>query len=81
MSAAPLRTEKSMKYVVCVPDGCADEPCDDLDGRTPLDVAMSNPSRPRPKTAALLRTYLDAAPPAVRAALSPATRPCPAASS
>ena len=28
-----------MKYVVCVPDGCADEPCDELDGRTPLDVA------------------------------------------
>jgi 2,3-bisphosphoglycerate-independent phosphoglycerate mutase len=28
-----------MKYVVCVPDGCADEPFDGLDGRTPLDVA------------------------------------------
>ncbi|HKY13546.1 MAG TPA: hypothetical protein VJM33_01385, partial [Microthrixaceae bacterium] len=28
-----------MKYVVCVPDGCADEPCDELDGRTPLEVA------------------------------------------
>jgi 2,3-bisphosphoglycerate-independent phosphoglycerate mutase len=28
-----------MKYVVCVPDGCADEPCDELGGRTPLDVA------------------------------------------
>lgn len=28
-----------VKYVVCVPDGCADEPCDDLDGRTPLEVA------------------------------------------
>lgn len=28
-----------MKYVVCVPDGCADEPCDDLGGRTPLEVA------------------------------------------
>lgn len=27
------------KYVVCVPDGCADEPCDDLGGRTPLEVA------------------------------------------
>ena len=28
-----------MKYVVCVPDGCADEPVDDLGGRTPLEVA------------------------------------------
>ena len=28
-----------MKYVVCVPDGCADEPLDALGGRTPLDVA------------------------------------------
>ena len=28
-----------MKYVVCVPDGAADEPVDELGGRTPLDVA------------------------------------------
>src|SRR4051812_6213009 len=28
-----------MKYVVCVPDGCADEPVDELDGKTPLEVA------------------------------------------
>ena len=28
-----------MKYVVCVPDGCADEPVDELDGRTPLEAA------------------------------------------
>lgn len=28
-----------MKYVVCVPDGCADEPVDQLAGRTPLEVA------------------------------------------
>jgi 2,3-bisphosphoglycerate-independent phosphoglycerate mutase len=28
------------KYVVCVPDGCADEPLDELDGRTPLEVAV-----------------------------------------
>jgi 2,3-bisphosphoglycerate-independent phosphoglycerate mutase len=28
-----------MKYVVCVPDGCADEPFDGLGGRTPLEVA------------------------------------------
>ena len=28
-----------MKYVVCVPDGCADEPLGELDGRTPLEVA------------------------------------------
>ena len=28
-----------MKYVVCVPDGCADEPLDALGGRTPLEAA------------------------------------------
>ena len=28
-----------MKYVVCVPDGCADEPLAELGGRTPLEVA------------------------------------------
>jgi 2,3-bisphosphoglycerate-independent phosphoglycerate mutase len=28
-----------MKYVICVPDGCADEPHADLGGRTPLEVA------------------------------------------
>lgn len=28
-----------MKYVVCIPDGCADEPVDSLGGRTPLEVA------------------------------------------
>jgi 2,3-bisphosphoglycerate-independent phosphoglycerate mutase len=28
-----------MKYVVCVPDGCADEPLPALEGRTPLEVA------------------------------------------
>ena len=28
-----------MKYVVCVPDGCADEPVDALDGLTPLQAA------------------------------------------
>ncbi len=28
-----------MKYVICVPDGCADEPFDELGGRTPLEVA------------------------------------------
>lgn len=28
-----------MKYVVCVPDGCADEPIDSLGGRTPLEAA------------------------------------------
>lgn len=28
-----------MKYVVLVPDGCADEPFDGFDGRTPLQVA------------------------------------------
>jgi 2,3-bisphosphoglycerate-independent phosphoglycerate mutase len=28
-----------VKYVVCIPDGCADEPVDQLGGRTPLEVA------------------------------------------
>src|SRR5919197_6151948 len=28
-----------MKYVVLVPDGCADEPVAELDGRTPLEAA------------------------------------------
>lgn len=28
-----------MKYVVCVPDGCADEPLPELGDRTPLEVA------------------------------------------
>ena len=28
-----------MKHVVCVPDGCADEPLDELGGRTPLEAA------------------------------------------
>jgi 2,3-bisphosphoglycerate-independent phosphoglycerate mutase len=28
-----------MKYVVLVPDGCADEPIPELDGRTPLEAA------------------------------------------
>src|SRR5688572_25515895 len=28
-----------MKYVICVPDGCADEPVDALGGRTPLEAA------------------------------------------
>ncbi len=32
-------TTGAMKYVVCVPDGCSDEPSDALDGRTPLEVA------------------------------------------
>lgn len=28
-----------VKYVVCVPDGCADEPLEELGGKTPLEVA------------------------------------------
>jgi len=28
-----------VKYVVCVPDGCADEPVAELDGKTPLEAA------------------------------------------
>jgi 2,3-bisphosphoglycerate-independent phosphoglycerate mutase len=35
-----------VKYVICVPDGCADEPIDELGGRTPLEVAsMPNLAR------------------------------------
>lgn len=35
-----------MKYLVCVPDGCADEPTDALGGRTPLEAAeMPNLAR------------------------------------
>lgn len=30
-----------VKYVVCVPDGCADEPVGELGGRTPLEVAQT----------------------------------------
>jgi 2,3-bisphosphoglycerate-independent phosphoglycerate mutase len=30
-----------MKYVVCVPDGCADEPVDELGGLTPLQAAST----------------------------------------
>jgi 2,3-bisphosphoglycerate-independent phosphoglycerate mutase len=33
------QTVGPMKYVVCVPDGCADEPLAELGGRTPLQVA------------------------------------------
>ena len=28
-----------VKYVICVPDGCADEPLARLEGRTPLEAA------------------------------------------
>jgi 2,3-bisphosphoglycerate-independent phosphoglycerate mutase len=28
-----------MKYVICVPDGCSDEPIDSLGGKTPLEAA------------------------------------------
>lgn len=31
--------KRGVKYVVCVPDGCADQPVADLDGRTPLEAA------------------------------------------
>lgn len=33
------RTLYSMKYIVLVPDGCADEPVAELGGRTPLEAA------------------------------------------
>ena len=33
------RTVATVKYVVLVPDGCADEPVDELAGQTPLEAA------------------------------------------
>ena len=30
-----------MKYALILPDGAADEPTDDLDGRTPLEAART----------------------------------------
>jgi len=30
-----------VKHVVCVPDGCADEPIEELGGRTPLEAAVT----------------------------------------
>jgi 2,3-bisphosphoglycerate-independent phosphoglycerate mutase len=35
----PPATLVDVKYVICVPDGCADEPIDALGGRTPLEAA------------------------------------------
>ena len=29
-----------MKYVICVPDGCADLPVPELGGKTPLEVHL-----------------------------------------
>jgi 2,3-bisphosphoglycerate-independent phosphoglycerate mutase len=40
---------RAVKYVVFVPDGCADVPLDELDGRTPLEAARM------PRLAALAR--------------------------
>ena len=41
-----------MKYLVLVPDGCADEPLAELDGRTPLEAAhMPQPGRASPRAA------------------------------
>lgn len=34
-----MRHTWGMKYVVCVPDGCADEPLAELGGRTPMQAA------------------------------------------
>ena len=33
--------DRLVKYVICVPDGCADLPVPDLDGRTPLEAALT----------------------------------------
>ena len=37
--AGRWQDDPPVKYVICIPDGCADLPVPDLDGRTPLDVA------------------------------------------
>src|SRR3954462_6854193 len=37
--AATVGHNGRVKYVVCVPDGCADEPVAELGGRTPLEAA------------------------------------------
>ena len=42
-----MKQRAPMKYVVCVPDGCADEPLDELGGRTPLEAARHADARPR----------------------------------
>ncbi|HTC80250.1 MAG TPA: phosphoglycerate mutase, partial [Acidimicrobiia bacterium] len=34
-----MSTRPDMRYVVCIPDGAADEPLDELGGRTPLEAA------------------------------------------
>lgn len=39
--AAAAATLVGVKHVVCVPDGCADEPVDALGGKTPLQVART----------------------------------------
>ncbi len=39
MPRAPAPSIAPMKYVVLVPDGCADEPLEELGGRTPLEAA------------------------------------------
>ena len=46
------RTLAAMKYVVLVPDGCADEPVDELDGKTPLEAAALPEPRTRSRRAA-----------------------------
>jgi len=47
-----------MKYVVFVPDGCADEPLAELDGRTP-QVARKHGNALFPKTRLLLKNLID----------------------
>src|SRR6478736_7868251 len=40
MPVGSFKERTQMKYVVCVPDGCADEPVAELGGRTPLEAAV-----------------------------------------
>src|SRR6478736_3092432 len=41
MPVGSFKERTQMKYVVCVPDGCADEPVAELGGRTPLEAAST----------------------------------------
>ena len=45
-----------MKYVICVPDGCADLPVPELGGKTPLEVA-SMPNLDAPVSYTHLRAH------------------------
>ena len=47
-----------MKYILLVPDGAADEPLSDLDGKTPLEVARTPDHAKAQQAKDLLQPYL-----------------------